>query len=144
MSEKETAKEPAFVDLSLLDENLRLQEEGIEVEIFGPTNKPTGLVIYIYGPDSTKAQAAGRELQKEIEQEAAKEGNIDLDNPEAQRRRQISYLAKITKGWNKPPTIKGEQVEFSEANVARLYEAYPIIENQVRFKADRRGSFIAG
>ncbi|CLR07570.1 Uncharacterised protein [Mycobacterium tuberculosis] len=35
-------------------------------------------------------------------------------------------------------------MDFSEANVARLYEAYPIIENQVRFKADRRSAFTGG
>ena len=134
--------EPDFIDLSLLDENLQLQEEGIEVEIVGPTNKPTGLVIWVFGPDSTRAQSAGRELQKEIEQEAAKEGNVDIDSPEAQRRRQISYLAKLTKGWNKPPKVDGERLVFSEANAIRLYTKYPIIESQVRFKADRRSSFI--
>lgn len=136
------ASAPAFIDLGLLDENLQLQEEGIPVEIMGPTNKPTGLVITIFGPDSTRAQSASRELQKEIEVEAAKEGNIDLDNPEAQRRRQLSYLAKLTKGWNAPPRVDGENLEFSEENAKRLYSKYPIIEAQVRFKADRRGSFI--
>lgn len=136
--------EQDFVDLSLLDENLKLQEEGIDVEIAGPTNKPTGLVIYIFGPDSTRAQQASRELQKQIEQEAAKEGDVDLDSPEAQRRRQMSYLAKITKGWNKPPMVDGEPLAFSEENAVKLYTKYPIIENQVRFKADRRSSFIKG
>ncbi|OBY08333.1 hypothetical protein BAE36_04275 [Rhizobium leguminosarum bv. trifolii] len=143
MSVKNTeTAEPDFIDLSLLDENLQLQEDGIEVEIVGPTNKPTGLVIVIVGPDSTTAQKASRDLVKEIEQEAAKEGNVDIDGPEAQRRRQITYLAKITKGWNKPPQVDGERLAFSEENVIRLYTKYPIIENQVRFKADRRGSFI--
>jgi hypothetical protein len=132
--------EQDFIDLSLLDDNLALQEEGIECEIVGPDNKPTGLVIFVCGPDSSRAQAASRALQKEIEQEAAKEGNIDLDSPEAQRRRQISYLAKVTKGWNKP--IGHDRMEFSEENAVQLYTKYPIIEAQVRFKADRRGSFI--
>jgi hypothetical protein len=131
-----------FIDLSLLDENLFLQEEGIPVEIMGPTNKPTGLIIDVFGPDSSRAQKASRDLQAEMEREAAKEGNLDLDSPEAQRRRQISYLAKVTKGWNKPPQVDGEKLEFSEENAIRLFTKYPIIENQVRFKADRRGSFI--
>jgi hypothetical protein len=137
MVDKKT--EHDFIDLSFLDENLRLQEEGIEVEILGPTNKPTGLVISIFGPDSTRAQEASKALSAEIEQEAAKEGNIDLDTPEARRRRQISYLAKITKGWNKP--IGAERLEYSETNARTLYTKYPIIEDQVKFKADRRGSF---
>lgn len=138
-----TEKEITFIDLSLLDENLRLQEEGISVQIVGPTNKPTGLVIDIYGPDSTRAAKASADLAKLIEQEAAAENNADIDSPEAQRRRQILYLAKLTKGWNVPPKVDGETLSFSEDNAARLYTKYPIIENQIRFKADRRGSFIA-
>lgn len=138
---KEPPAEADFIDLSLLDENLALQEEGIAVDIVGPTNKPTGLKIFIFGPDSSRAMSASRELQEQIEKEAAKEGNLDLDSPEQQRRRQITYLAKVTKGWNKPPTVKGEQVTFSEENAILLYTTYPIIENQVRFAADRRSSF---
>ncbi|MBY2986370.1 hypothetical protein [Rhizobium leguminosarum] len=137
------SEEQDFIDFGLFDSNLRLQEEGIAVEIAGPDNKPSGLLITICGPDSTRALAASLALQKEIEQEAAKEGNADIDSPEAQRRRQVSYLAKITKGWNKPPMVDGEKLAFSEENAVRLYTKYPIIENQVRFKADRRGSFIA-
>ncbi|MEZ2220766.1 hypothetical protein [Rhizobium sp. RCC_161_2] len=129
-----------FIDLSLLDENLQLQEEGIDVEILGPTNKPTGLVITIFGPDSTRAQEASKALSAAIEQEAAKEGNIDIDTPEDRRRRQILYLSKVTKGWNKP--IGAERLEYSEANARLLYTKYPIIEDQVKFKAERRGSFI--
>jgi hypothetical protein len=134
--------ELTFIDLSLLDENLQLQEDGIEVVIVGPTNKPTGLVLTIYGPDSSRAAKAVKELTALIEQEAAKEGDADVDSPEAQRRRSIIYLAKVTKGWNFPPVIDGEQLSFSEENVVKLYTRYPIIEGQVRFKADRRGSFI--
>lgn len=141
---KEPAEAPAFIDLSLLDENLHLQETGISVEIVGPTNKPTGLIIEIFGPDSTRAMKASSELAKMIEQEAAVENNLEIDTPEAQRRRQILYLAKITKGWNVPPKVGGETLSFSEENAVTLYSKYPIIENQIRFKADRRGSFING
>ncbi|MCM2293032.1 hypothetical protein NAC44_11935 [Allorhizobium sp. BGMRC 0089] len=138
------SKDIAFIDLSLLDENLRLQEEGISVEIIGPTNKPTGLVIDIYGPDSTRAAKASAELSRIIEQQAASDSNLDNDSPEMLRNRQILYLAKLTKGWNIPPMVDGEALAFSEENAVRLYTKYPIIENQVRFKADRRGSFIKG
>ncbi|MCS0459537.1 hypothetical protein [Rhizobium favelukesii] len=134
--------EADFIDLSLLDENLLLQEEGIEVEILGPTNKPTGLKITIYGPDSSRSAQAVKELTALIEKEAAKEGDADVDSPEAQRRRSIIYLAKVTKGWNLPPVVDGEKLSFSEENAVKLYTKYPIIEGQIRFKADRRGSFI--
>ncbi len=134
-------KDADFFDLSAFDENLRLQEEGISVDIVGPNNQPTGFVIYVCGPDSTRALQASRAIQKEIEAEAAKEGNIDLDNPDAQRRRQIAYIAKITKGWNKP--IGPDRLEYSEENAIAIYSKYPLIENQVRLKADRRSSFIA-
>ncbi|WP_017993946.1 hypothetical protein [Rhizobium leguminosarum] len=129
-----------FFDLSAFDDNLRLQEEGIDVKIVGPNGKETDLVITVCGPDSSRAQAASQALQKEIEAEAAKEGNTDLNSPEDQRRRQISYLAKLTKGWNKP--IGQDRLAFSEENAVAIYTKYPLIENQVRFTADRRSSFI--
>lgn len=140
----EKQAEQTFVDLGLLDENLQLQEDGIEVDIVGPTNKSTGLKITIYGPDSSKATKAVKELTALIEKEAAKEGDPDVDSPDAQRRRSIIYLAKVTKGWNLPPMVDGEKLPFSEENAITLYTRYPIIEGQVRFKADRRGSFIRG
>lgn len=136
MSDKETD----FFDLSAFDENLRLQEDGIEVNIVGPNNKPTGLSITICGPDSTRAQKAARELAKVIETEAAKEGDVDFDGPELQRRRQTLYLAKITKGWSKP--IGADRLTYSEENAVAIYSKYPLIEAQVRFAADRRSSFI--
>lgn len=134
-------QEAEFFDLSAFDENLRMQEEGIEVKIVGPNGKETGLTITVCGPDSTRAQQASFALQKEIEEEAAKEGNPDLNKPEDQRRRQISYLAKMTKGWNKP--IGNDRLTYSEENAIAIYSKYPLIENQVRFAADRRSSFIA-
>lgn len=138
MVAQENAKD--FFDLSAFDENLSLQEEGIEVAIVGPDNKPTGLLWYVCGPDSTRAQQASRDLQALIEVEAAKEGNTDIDSPEAQRRRQIIYLAKVSKGWSKP--IGPDRLTYSEENAISILTKYPIIEAQVRFKADRRGAFI--
>lgn len=134
-------KENDFFDLSAFDDNLRLQEEGIEVKIVGPNGKETGLIWIVCGPDSSRAQEASRELAKMIEKEAAKEGDIDLDSPDAQRRRQMIYLAKITKGWNKP--IGTERLAYSEENAIAILTKYPLIEAQIRFTADRRSSFIA-
>lgn len=132
-------QEAEFFDLSAFDDNLRLQEEGIEVKIIGPSGKESGLIITVCGPDSTRAQTAARALQKEIEQEAAKEGNADLDSPDTQRRRAISYLAKLTTGWNMP--IGPDRLAHSEENAVTILTKYPLIENQVRFVADRRSSF---
>lgn len=134
-------KQEEFFDLSAFDENLRLQEEGIEVKIVGPDGKQTGLVWTVCGPDSSRAQQATRELTKLIEQESAKEGDVDLDSPDAQRRRQMIYLAKISKGWNKP--IGPDRLTYSEENAITILTKYPLIENQVRFTADRRSLFIA-
>lgn len=133
-------QEADFFDLSAFDDNLRLQEEGIAVKIVGPNGKETGLIITVCGPDSSRAQAASSALRKEIEEQAAKEGNPDINTPEDQRRREISYLAKITKGWNKP--IGQDRLAFSEENAIAIYTKYPLIENQVRHTADRRSSFI--
>lgn len=131
-----------FIDLTLLDENLQLQEEGLEVHIVGPDNKPLGLIITVYGPDSAAAERALKEMQKEEEAEAAKDGSLEEDTATGQRRRSIVYLSKLTKGWNKPPRVDGEELKFSEENAKRLYTKYPIIKGQVEFKAERRSSFI--
>jgi hypothetical protein len=133
-------QEAEFFDLSAFDDNLRLQEEGIGVKILGPNGKDTGLIITVCGPDSTRAQAASRALQKEMEEEAAKEGNVDLDSPDIQRRRSISYLAKLTTGWNLP--IGPDRLTHSEENAVTILTKYPLIENQVRYVADRRSGFI--
>ena len=135
MSEKETD----FIDLSVLDDNLRVQEEGIDVEIVGPTNKPTGLVIYVYGPDSTHAEKALQQLQAETEKSAAAAFDFDASSAEQTRHRQLRYLALVTKGWNKP--VGPEKLQFSTDNAYALYGKYKIIEAQVRFKADTRSSF---
>lgn len=129
-----------FFDLSAFDDNLRLQEEGIAVKIVGPNGKETGLVITVCGPDSTRAQQASIALVKEVEDEAAKEGNADLNSPESRRRREILYLAKLTKGWNMP--IGPDRLAYSESNAFAIYTKYPLIENQVRFTADHRSAFI--
>lgn len=135
---------PAFVDLGSLDANLRLQEDGIAVQIMGPDNKPLGLVITICGPDSSRAEKAVKELQKEVEKEAAKEGSVEEDTAEAQKRRSIAYLAKVTTGWNVPVRIDGQDLPFSEENAKKVYSRYPIIKGQVEFKAERRSAFIEG
>lgn len=133
--------ETDFFDPAAFDENLRLQNEGIEVSIRGLDNKPTGFIWSVYGPDSDKARQAGIDLAKLIEAEAAKEGDIDLDSPDAQRRRQMLWLAKMSAGWNKP--FGPDRLAFSEENAVTVLMKYPIIADQVRYVADRRGSFIA-
>lgn len=130
-----------FIDLGALDRNVELQEKGIDVEIVGPDNKPTGLVIFVYGPDSTHAEKALLQLQSETEKEAAASFDFDPNTPEQSKHRQLRYLSLITKGWNKPPVVAGERLEFSVDNAYRLYQTYKLIDAQVRFKADRRSSF---
>lgn len=137
---KEQTTETDFFDLEPFDTNLRLQEDGIPVKIVGPDNKPTGLEIIVCGPDSSRAEQASIALRKMIEAEAAKEGNDDIDAPEEQRRRQIVFLAKVTKAWNKP--IGKDRLAYSEENAIAIYTKYPLIESQVRYAADRRSVFI--
>lgn len=131
-----------FIDLSVFDDNLSSQEEGIEVAIVRPDNKPSGLLITVYGPDSTAAQRALAEVTAEVEASLAADANLDVDSPAAQKRRQLAYLAKVTKGWNKP--IGADRLEFSQENALAVYSKYPMIFDQVKFTADRRGAFTKG
>ncbi len=81
MMNKEVTED--FFDLSEFDTNLRIQEEGIPIKIMGPNGKATGLEWVVCGPDSSRAQKATGEVRAMIEAEAAKEGNDDIDSPEA-------------------------------------------------------------
>ncbi|MBZ5761590.1 hypothetical protein LAV84_18250 [Rhizobium sp. VS19-DR104.2] len=131
---------PDFIDLTPFDDNLQIQEEGMSVDIVNPAGKATGLKIVIYGPDSTRAEQAVKELAAEIEKDSAADGDLGGDTPEAQKKRSIAYLAKITKGWNVP--IGADRLTYSEENARSLYAKYPFIKDQVQFKADRRSLFI--
>ena len=140
MAGKDTATKPDFIDLTAFDDNLRLQEEGMGVDIVSLANKPTGLTITIYGPDSERAAQAVKELAAEIEKDSANDGDLGGDSPEAQKKRTVAYLAKVTKGWNLP--IGPDRLTYSEENARALYAKYPFIKDQVQFKADRRSLFI--
>lgn len=140
MAGKDTATKPDFIDLTAFDDNLQLQEDGMAVDIVNPSGKSTGLKIMIYGPDSSRAEQAVKELASEIERDTAADGDLGGDTPEAQKKRSIAYLAKITKGWNVP--IGADRLAYSEENARTLYTKYPFIKDQVQFKADRRSLFI--
>ena len=118
-------------DIAALD-TISACNKPAEVEIRHPaTGDPTGVFVSVLGKDSDLFRARMRAYADE-ELSAASSG---ASRQEEAERKTIETLAAATTGWrtgdDKALTMKGERLEFSEANARSVYAAILPIREQV-------------
>jgi hypothetical protein len=111
------------------------QDRGRKLEIHDPfEGKPTGMTMWIAGPDSTTQRRARVEMMDELAERAELDGTIKAEQREAAR---INCLAKCVLRWEMQH--EGSDLAFNQKNVVRVLKAADWLQAQVdSFAGDRR------
>jgi len=113
--------------------NVADQDRGREFELLDPVEgKPTGIKIWIVGPDSDTARRARLRLADELAEMADADGRVSAENREKARHR---CLAAHVLRWE--ITEEGQPVPFHTANVLRLLRVHWVEQQIDAFAADR-------
>ncbi len=113
--------------------NVADQDRGKEFELVDPvTGQPTGIKLWVVGPDSETAHRARLALSDELAEMADHEGRVSADNREKAR---LNCLARHVTKWE--VMEGGEPVPFSTKNVLRLLRVHWVQEQVDGFAADR-------
>ena len=123
--------EKPAIDLATLD-SVSKSEAGVEMEILGINDEPTGAFLTIYGVDSPRYRKSVMTLQE-------KQGEGE-EGPEQQLEALIEMSAALTGGWRNV-VLDGEELPFSHENVVKLYRRCPVIQQQILPFANRRANF---
>lgn len=124
------------LDLDCLDENLAIQNEGIDVPVFKPGTQDVLFTVGVMGPDSDQQRRA----QERGAEEAVARGSISPPTREEQDEISARYLARCCFRW----TLKdrsGNPVPFSEATAFDLIKKHPVIRQAVDLAAGNRARF---
>lgn len=123
-------------DLSIFDGLQAVQDEGIDVPILGPDQKPLGFTIRVAGPDSERQRAAIQKMADERleSQDASLPTAADIEA------RQTRGLAMSVMSWT-PFKFRGSVLPCNEPNAILLFQTYPFIRDQVAAKAGSRQAF---
>ncbi|MCO6390551.1 hypothetical protein GTW25_05860 [Aliihoeflea aestuarii] len=114
--------------------NVRDQDRGKVFELVDPVEgKPTGIKLWIVGPDSETAHRARLALADELAEVADPEGRITAEQRERAR---LNCLAAHVQRWE--VVEEGEPVPFTTKNVLRLLRVHWVQEQVDGFAADRR------
>lgn len=109
------------------------QDKGRMLELADPfTGKPTGIKLWIVGPDSDTARRAQIALADELAEMADHEGRVSAEHREKAR---LNCLARLVQRWEIEE--EGKPVPFSTANVLRLLRVRWVQEQVDSFAADR-------
>ena len=121
------------MDLSEILANVADQDRGKEFQLHDPVDgKPTGIRLWVVGPDSDTANKARIALYDELAEMADADGRVSSENKEKAR---LNALAKHVLRWD--ITEEGQPVTFSQKNLLRLLRV-PWVQAQVdAFAADR-------
>jgi hypothetical protein len=113
--------------------NVADQDRGKEFELLDPVEgKPTGIRLWIVGPDSATANRARLALADELAEMADHNGRVSAENREKAR---LNCLARHVVRWEVEED--GKLVPFSHANVLRLLKVHWVQEQVDAFAADR-------
>lgn len=123
--------EKPVIDLATLDSTSK-SAAGVEMEILGLNDEPTGAFLTIYGVDSPLYRKTVMELQE-------KQGEGE-QGPEEQLEALIEMAAALTGGWRNV-VLDGENLPFCHENVVKLYRRCPLIQQQILPFANRRANF---
>jgi hypothetical protein len=113
--------------------NVADQDRGHEFELADPvTGNPTGIKLWIAGPDSETAHRARIALADELAEMADAEGRVSAENREKAR---LNSLARLVLRWE--ISEAGEPVPFSTKVVLRLLRVNWVQVQVDGFAADR-------
>lgn len=123
--------ERGIIDLASLDTTTRASE-GVEMEILGVKDEPTGAFLRIYGVDSAAYRKALMDLrEKQGERELTQEELVEQD---------IEFAERLTGGWRNV-IVDGQELPFGPENARMLYRRCPVIRRQVMPFAVERSNF---
>lgn len=114
-------------------DNVADQDKGREFELADPvTGQPTGIRLWIVGPDSTTAHRARVDLYDELAELADADGRVSAASREKAR---LNSLAKYVLRW----TIVegGEELPFNQKNLLRLLSVTWVQQQVDAFASDR-------
>lgn len=113
--------------------NVRDQDKGREFELADPVSgEPTGIRMWIVGPDSETAHRARLALSDELAEMADADGRVTAEQREKAR---LHCLAAHVLRWEIEED--GKPVPFSTANLLRLLKVHWCAEQVDAFAADR-------
>lgn len=126
----------------------KLSESGVPLLILKLDGKPLAdkdgnpVRITLLGPDSAKYRALTREnIRRRLEKRALGAAATEFDVDEVERET-MEILAVCTVAWEGVNTPQGEAIPCSLENARKLYEAYPVIREQVDAFVGNRANFI--
>lgn len=121
--------------LEEIQANVIDQDRGRPLEIVDPwEGKPTGMTLWLAGPDSETQRKARIAMMDELAERAEPDGTITAANREAAR---LNCLAKAVLRWE--VQHEGEALAFNHKNVVRVLKAAEWLQAQVdAFAGDRR------
>lgn len=113
--------------------NVADQDRGREFELADPVNgQPTGIKLWIVGPDSETAHRARLALADELAEMADANGRVTAEQREKAR---LNCLAAHVLRWEIEE--EGKPVPFNTANLLRLLKVHWVQEQVDAFAADR-------
>ena len=113
--------------------NVADQDRGREFDLLDPVEgNPTGVKLWIVGPDSETAHRARLALSDELAEMSDHTGMVSAENREKAR---LNCLARHVLRWEIEED--GKPVPFSTANLLRLLRVHWVQEQVDAFAADR-------
>lgn len=113
--------------------NVADQDRGKVFELVDPvTGQPTGIKLWIVGPDSETAHRARLALSDELAEVADPEGKVTAEQRERAR---LNCLARHVLRWE--ISEEGEPVPFNTKNLLRLLRVHWVQAQVDSFAADR-------
>lgn len=129
----------AFTDLADLDTR-NAADAGFPLALLHPiTYVPINATIHLVGADSTAYQSKQREQQRKFLQNM-KTSRKQIKTPEEIEEDANDLLAACVTGWDNI-FINKAPVEFSRANVKKVFVAYPWIREQADQAINDRANF---
>ena len=117
-------------------ENVADQERGRECELIDPvTGEPTGIKLWIVGPDSKTAHDARIALTDELMDRTRSDGTVSGADRERAR---LNSLARLITKWE--IVEDGKALAFNQKNILRLLSV-SWVEAQVDAYASDRSAF---
>jgi len=110
------------------------QDRGRELELVHPyTGEPTGMKLWMAGPDSDTARRAALALSDELADMADDQGRVTAEQREKAR---LNALAKHVLRWE--VSEDGKPVPLNQKNVLTLLKVQWVQEQADAFAGDRR------
>lgn len=121
------------MDLNDILANVADQDKGREFQLVDPVSgKPTGIKLWIVGPDSETAHRARLALADELAEMADNDGRVSAENREKLR---LNCLARHILRWE--ILEDGQPVPFNQKNLLRLLRVHWVQAQADAFAVDR-------